>query len=150
MLGSTSILTSIAQTSDFGSSPGQSSATDQSKNCRAGSSPVRPHTRVREMPPWVCGSSPQTPAGSSSPPTPARPHCAASGAVTPKPPQGDADPWRSALKKKASPRTWATASKCVLHLLGTSRLSLWRDAQVSGAQAGSEGLCPPDASYPTD
>lgn len=70
------------------------------------------------------------------------PHCPASGTATSKPLQGGTDPWCSPLKKKASPRIWATASKCVLHLLGTSRLSLWRDAQVSRAQAGSEGLCP--------
>lgn len=154
ILGSTSILTLIAQISDFSSSPGQSIAMDQSKNCCAGLSLVQPQTHICEMPPWVCGSSPQTPASSFSPPTPSHPipHCAASGAATPKPPQGDTgtDPWHSPLKKKASPRIWATASKCVLHLLGTSCLSLWRDAQVSSVQAGSEGLCPPNASYPTD
>lgn len=73
LISSTSILTLVAQIFDFSSSLGQSITTDQSKNCCAGSSPVRPHTQVCKMPPWVCGSSPQTPDSSSSPPTPAYP-----------------------------------------------------------------------------
>jgi len=47
------------------------------------------------------------------------------------------------LKKKASPLIWATASKWVLHLFGTSRLTLQRDAQVSMTPVGSKGPCPP-------